>query len=157
MLDNPASPPVADPLEPLLAEAVALAAAYDRVVATQSGLAGRLRPLADDHRAHAAQLAQLIDRPVPPTPASASAPALGSATSGSATSGSATSGSAAAASSAAAAGSSAAIAHSLVQLGAAEQIAQRNAVSACRRAPADRAALIGSIAACRATHVEALR
>jgi len=42
-------------------------------------------------------------------------------------------------------------------LRAAEQTAQRNAVAACKVAPGDRVALVGSIAACRATHVEALR
>jgi hypothetical protein len=45
----------------------------------------------------------------------------------------------------------------LTGLRTAEQTAQRNAVTACKQAPADRAALIGSIAACRATHAEALR
>ena len=38
-----------------------------------------------------------------------------------------------------------------------EQAAQKSAVAACKQAPAARAALIGSIAACRATHAEALR
>jgi hypothetical protein len=42
-------------------------------------------------------------------------------------------------------------------LRAAEQAAQRTANTVCRRAAAARAALLGSIAACRASHAEALR
>jgi hypothetical protein len=45
----------------------------------------------------------------------------------------------------------------LAALRTAEQAAQKTAAAACRQAPAERAALVGSIAACRATHVEALR
>lgn len=51
----------------------------------------------------------------------------------------------------------ASIGSAATDLRTAEQTAQRNAVAACKAAPADRAALVGSIAACRATHVEALR
>ncbi|MEV6851107.1 hypothetical protein [Actinoplanes sp. NPDC051411] len=108
-------------VQPLLTEAVALAGAYDKAAA-QPGLAARLKPLADDHRAHASALAKLIGRSVP-----AAAPA--------------------------AVGSG----DVLAGLRTAEQTAQRNAVTACKQATADRAALIGSIAACRATHAEALR
>lgn len=42
-------------------------------------------------------------------------------------------------------------------LRAAVRAAQRTADTACRQAPAARAALVGSIAACRASHIEALR
>jgi hypothetical protein len=111
-----------DAVQPLLTEAVALAGAYDKAAAAQPDLAARLKPLADDHRAHAAALAKLIGRSVP----QAAPAALGS---GDVLSG----------------------------LRTAEQTAQRTAVTACKAAPADRAALIGSIAACRATHAEALR
>ena len=125
LFDHDSKPsPATDALLPLLTEAVGLAAAYDRAVAAQPGLAGRLTPLAADHRAHAAALAELIGEAVP----SASAPPT-----------------------AAGAGDV------LTQLRAAEQTAQRNAVTACKQAPSERAALIGSIAACRATHAEALR
>jgi hypothetical protein len=145
LFDHEAAPPLAtDPLEPLLTEAVALAAAYDRVVAAQPGLAGRLTPLAGDHRAHATELAELIGRPVPSAPALPASAQSGAAPSGPAPSGPAPSGPAPSA------------AEALRDLRAAEQIAQRNAVSACTQAPAGRAALIGSIAACRATHAEAL-
>ncbi|WP_203779851.1 hypothetical protein [Actinoplanes rishiriensis] len=119
-----APPPPPDPLLPVLTEALALAAAYDRAVVAQPGLAGRLTPLAEDHRAHAAELARIIDTPAP----SAAGPVP-----------------------------SAGAADLIADLRALEQAAQRNAVTACRTAPADRAALVGSIAACRATHAEALR
>jgi len=111
-----------DAVRPLLTEAVALAGAYDKAAAAQPGLAARLKPLADDHRAHAAALAKLIGKPVPPAGPAAVGPG-----------------------------------DVLAGLRAAEQTAQRNAVAACKAAPAGRAALIGSIAACRATHAEALR
>jgi hypothetical protein len=112
----------ADPVQPLLTEAVALAAAYDRAAATQPDLSTRLKPLADDHRAHASALAQLIGTKVPTAaPAATVSGDL------------------------------------LAGLRTAEQAAQRSAVAACKRAPGGRAALLGSIAACRATHAEALR
>jgi hypothetical protein len=116
--DQPSSP---DPLQHVLDEAVALAAAYDRAAANQPGLAKRLTPLAADHRAHITELTRAIGTPPP----SASAPGDAVAT--------------------------------LKSLRAAEQAAQKTANTACRQAPAARAALVGSIAACRATHAEALR
>ena len=109
-------------VQPLLTEAVALAGAYDKAAAAQPDLAARLKPLADDHRAHASALAKLIGKSVP----AADPAAVGSG-------------------------------DVLAGLRTAEQTAQRNAVTACKQAPPDRAALIGSIAACRATHAEALR
>jgi len=45
----------------------------------------------------------------------------------------------------------------VAELRAAEQAAQKTAAAACGTAPPERAGLAGSIAACRATHVEALR
>jgi hypothetical protein len=123
--DQPSSP---DPLQHVLDEAVALAAAYDRAAANQPGLAKRLTPLAADHRAHITELTRAIGTPPP----SASAPGP----------------------SAAAVGDAVA---TLKSLRAAEQAAQKTANTACRQAPAARAALVGSIAACRATHAEALR
>ena len=127
--DDPAPPAPPDPLQPLLDEALALAAAYDRAVVAQPGLAVRLTPLADDHRAHVTELARVIGR----TPPSASTPASGAGT------------------------PSAPAAQTIADLRAAERAAQRTAVAACEQAPAERAALVGSIAACRATHAEALR
>jgi hypothetical protein len=122
--EKSAPPPVPDPLQPLLDEALALAAAHDRAALAQPGLASRLTPLADDHRAHAEELAKLLGTTAS---AGAAAPAPSAAT------------------------------DVLAGLRAAEQAAQRSAVAACRTAPPDRAALVGSIAACRATHAEALR
>ncbi|WP_250027219.1 hypothetical protein [Paractinoplanes maris] len=128
--DDPEPPRVPDPLQPLLDEAIALAASYDRAIVTQPGLAARLAPLADDHRAHATELARLIGQALPST-GPASAPA--------------------------ASAPAEAAAQTVATLRAAEQAAQKSAVTACKAAPPERAALVGSIAACRATHAEALR
>ncbi len=128
--DGPEPAPAPDPLQPLLDEALALAAAHDRARLTQTALSARLTPLAEDHRAHAAALAQVIGSTPPSGPATAPA-------------------------SAAPAGGSAAA--TLAELRKAEQAAQKTAVAACRAATPDRAALVGSIAACRATHIDALR
>jgi hypothetical protein len=117
----------ADPLQPVLDEALTLAAAYDRAVAVQPGLATRLTALAADHRAHATELAAVIGETLPSVAPSASTAAAGDA------------------------------AGTIAALREAEQAAQKTAVAACRQAPATRAGLLGSIAACRATHAEALR
>ena len=122
--DKPAPAAAPDPLQPVLDEAVALAAAYDRAVAARPALAAKLTPLAADHRTHAADLAKLIGA----TPTMPSTPAPESAA-----------------------------ADPVAALRAAELAAQKTAVGACLAAPADRAGMVGSIAACRATHAEALR
>lgn len=122
---EPEPAPRPDAFQPLLDEALALAAAYDRVIAAKPALAVGLAPLAESHRAHAADLTRLIGAAVVSAAPSGSAPA-GSA-------------------------------DSLATLRKAEQAAQKTAIAACRSAPADRAMLAGSIAACRATHAEALR
>jgi len=116
-----------DPLQPLLDEALALATAYDRAAAARPALGARLAPLAADHRTHAADLAKLIG-----ATASASAAPSGPAV-------------------------ESAAADPVAALRTAELAAQRTAVAACLAAPADRAGMVGSIAACRATHAEALR
>jgi hypothetical protein len=115
-----------DALQPVLDEALALAAAFDQAALAAPDLAGRLTPLAADHRAHVTELSRVIGKPAPSPSAASTAPA----------------------------GDAAAL---LRQLRTAVQTAQRNAGTAGRQAPAARAALVGSIAACRATHVEALR
>ncbi|BEL11846.1 hypothetical protein Q0Z83_100370 [Actinoplanes sichuanensis] len=120
---EPAPPP--DAFQPLLDETLALAAAYDRVIVSQPALATRLTPLAEDHRAHAADLSRLIGAALVSAAPSASAPA--------------------------------APADSVATLRKAELAGQKTAAAACKAAPADRAMLAGSIAACRATHAEALR
>ena len=122
--DDPEPPPPPDALQPVLDEALALAAACDRLAAAEPDLAARLTPLAGDHRAHAAELARLIGAEIPSSAPSASAPAVGG---------------------------------SRAELRQAVQSAQRTATTAARQAPAERAALVGSIAACRATHAEALK
>ncbi|MEV0899051.1 hypothetical protein [Actinoplanes sp. NPDC049802] len=126
LLDRtPAPDPLPDPLQPLLDEALALAAAYDRVILADAALAARLTPLADDHRAHATELARVIGTTAPSAAPPASAPA--------------------------------GAADTTATLRKAEQAAQKTAMAACKAAPRERAGLAGSIAACRATHAEALR
>ena len=117
-------PPPPDALQPVLDEALRLAAGYDRAVVAEPGLADRLTPLADDHRAHAAELAKVIGATLPSVAPSASA---GSAE------------------------------QSVKAFRKAEQAAHKTAAAACRVAPGVRAGLVGSIAAARAAHAEALR
>nr|WP_030436037.1 hypothetical protein [Actinoplanes subtropicus] len=122
----PAATTAPDPLQPLLDEALALAAAYDRAVAAKPMLSARLAPLAADHRVHAADLAKLIG--TPSASAAPSGPVVENAS-----------------------------ADPVAALRTAELAAQKTAVAACLAAPPDRAGMVGSIAACRATHAEALR
>jgi hypothetical protein len=122
--DDPEPPPPPDPLQPVLDEALALAASCDRLALAEPGLAARLTPLAADHRAHATELSRLIGAQIPSTAPSAGSPAEGG---------------------------------SLSELRTAVRKGQRTATTAARQAPADRAALVGSIAACRATHAEVLK
>ncbi|GIF02873.1 hypothetical protein [Actinoplanes siamensis] len=117
--EPPAGP---DPLRPVLDEALALAAAYDRVVLADQTLSARLTPMSQAHRAHAAELARVIGTTLPsaaPTAAGAD--------------------------------------NTVAGLRTAELAAQKTAAAACKAAPAARAALVGSIAAARASHAEALR
>ena len=130
---DPEPPKAPDPLQPLLDEALALAAAYDRVTVTQPGLAVRLTSLADDHRAHAAELSRVIGTALPSGPAGTETTPAGAET------------------------APAEVKTAVADLRKAEQAAQKTATAACRQSPADRAGLAGSIAACRATHAEALR
>jgi hypothetical protein len=121
-------PPPPDALQPVLDEALRLAAGYDRAVAADPGLAERLTPIADDHRAHAAELARVIGATLPSV-APSTAPSTGT-------------------------GSGE---QSVKAFRKAEQAAHKTAAAACRVAPAVRAGLVGSIAAARAAHAEALR
>jgi hypothetical protein len=116
-----------DPLDPLLAATVRLAAEYDAAIAAQPELAERLTPLRDAHQAHAKALAQVIGRPASRLSPSTVANASASPTAGDA-------------------------ATTLAQLRAAEKAGQGEATAACLAAHADRAALLGSITAARATH-----
>ncbi|MFC4145436.1 hypothetical protein ACFO0M_04135 [Micromonospora mangrovi] len=128
LFDRNDKEPVPDPLEPLAAESGALEARHRAAIAADPSLTDRLTPIADAHRAHADELRRLIGRKAP-----SGAPA----------------GSPTAAPAADPAGL-------LAGLRQAEQAGRENAAKACAAAPAERAALLGSIAAARATHVEAL-
>jgi hypothetical protein len=122
---EPEPTPEPDPLQPLLDEARALAAAYDRAVVIQPDLAERLTPLAEDHRAHATELTRVIGAAVTSVaPSTSASPDAG---------------------------------QTVEDLRAAELKAQRTATLSARTVPSERAGLVGSIAACRATHAEALR
>ncbi|WP_436527047.1 hypothetical protein [Actinoplanes sp. HUAS TT8] len=123
--DDPEPPKGPDALQPVLTEALTLAAAYDRVILADQSLSARLTPLAQAHRAHAAELAKVIGTTLPSGAAAPSA-AVGTT-------------------------------DTVAGLRAAELAAQKTAVAACKAAPAARAALVGSIAAARATFAEALR
>lgn len=135
-----------DPLGPLYTETIALISTYDQaMVATPAlvPLAGQLR---EEHRQHAVALAALIGIAAPsispgPAPSGAVPPTPGATPAHPVPS----------ASPAAQTGAARAA------LSTAEKTAQRNAVAACLSAPAGRVAVLASIAACRATHVAALR
>jgi hypothetical protein len=128
LLDRQSDAP-ADPLVPLVTSAQDLAARYDAAILAHPHLADRLRPVADAHRAHAAELARVARVTPPPATASSS-----------------TGGPAAADDKSV-----------LAQLRAAEQEGREAGWQACLAAPADRAALLGSIAAARTSHLEVLR
>jgi len=133
--DRPGSGPTAqwhpapDALLPLLAATVALRDRYGEVLAAFPALQGRLGPLKDDHAQHVVALAREIGiSEEGPFPApSASGGAL-STEQGAA----------------------------LTELAGLEKQGRADAEGACLAAPSYRAALLGSIAACRAGHIEIL-
>lgn len=119
-----------DPLEPLLAATLVLADRYQAALAVTPRLAPRLAPILAAHRAHAATVAAMIGaRPASATPVT---------TAGTPTPGSSD-------------------ADLLAGLASAERDGYEQAVAACLAAPAARAAVLGSIAAARASFREALR
>lgn len=118
--------PVPDPLAPLLAGTLELAAQYRAAAAAQPQLAGRLTPIAETHDAHARELARVIG---------ATSPTGNPGTTASAGAGSAS---------------------TLTDLREAEQRGRDAAVAACLAAPPHRVALLGSIAAARSCHLEVL-
>ncbi|QLQ40343.1 hypothetical protein [Micromonospora robiginosa] len=128
LLDRDDEPSPPDTLEPLVTEALALEARHRAAAGATPALAGRLTPIADAHRAHADELRRVIGRPAPSGTPSAT-PSDPPATDPDAV---------------------------LAGLRKAEQQGRTNAAKACAGAPAERAALLGSIAAARATHAEAL-
>jgi hypothetical protein len=119
-----------DPLSALRTATLRLAGLYEATIAAQPTLASRLGPLYDDHRAHAAALARELA-----LPADSNAPTPGGR---------------------ADTDSSGGPADALAALLAAEKAAVTEATDACLAAPDWRVPLLGSIAACRASHVEAL-
>ena len=137
LFGEPDPPPEPDPLEPLRAQTQALADQYSAAITAAPDLAERLTPLRDAHLSHVTELTKIIGTPPPSAPAS---PAAGSSGAGSPGQ-----------------GSPADPAAIIAALRTAEEAGQRDAVAACLAAPGPRAALVGSIAACRSTHLEVLK
>lgn len=131
---DPPPPAPPDPLAPLLAGTAELISRYDAALAAHPDLAPRLDPIRAAHQAHLTELAALIGTPAPGTPA----PGGGTATSSPD-------------------GEPADARGTLTALRTAEAGGRQAAVTACLAAPADRTALLGSMAAARASHTEALR
>lgn len=129
LLDGQPEPdPTPDPLAPLITGALDLADRYASAITAGPGLADRLTPIAQAHREHAAELARVTGATLPSgSPGPTASPATGTP------------------------------AQLLATLRTAEQQGRDAAVQACAVAPAERAALLGSIAAARATHLEALK
>ncbi|WP_433084380.1 hypothetical protein ACQP1P_07480 [Dactylosporangium sp. CA-052675] len=136
--ENPKDPPfdpTGDALMPLLTRAVALRDRYGEALTAFPALQDRLGPLKDDHEQHVVALAREIGLPERgPFPAA--------------------SGSAAAPPSAGPLPGDQAAA--LAELAKLEKDGRQDAETACLAAPSYRAALLGSIAACRAGHAEVL-
>jgi hypothetical protein len=136
--DDPPEPkydPTGDALMPLLTRAVALRDRYAAVLAALPALQDRLGPLKDDHDQHVVALAREIGLPEQgPFPAPSGSPDV--------------------------AGSAAPVpdeqSAALTELAKLEKDAREDAEGACLAAPSYRAALLGSIAACRAGHQEVL-
>jgi hypothetical protein len=128
--EPPAAAPGVDPLDGLRTATAALADRYDATIRRHANLEARLRPLLNNHRAHL----EALDRQIVGTPSASVAPSI----SGSAP------------------GVPATPAAAVAALLAAEKSALPSVAAACLDGPSWRAALLGSIAAARATHVEAL-
>jgi hypothetical protein len=133
--EEPAPPP--DVLLPLLHRTVALRDRYAEVLTAFPALQDRLRPLKDNHAQHVIALAREIG-----VPENGPFPAAG----GSVDPGEAPSTALPSEQSAA-----------LSDLAGREKQARADAEAACLAAPSYRAALLGSIAACRAGHQEVLK
>jgi|GEM_PF-849791 len=146
---EPEPEPEPDPLAGLLAATLDLVARYDAAMTTTAELGPLLAPVVATHRTHAEELSRLtgIALPAPTTADPGGQPsAPGSAVpSGTATPGTGTS------------APPVDRAAALTALRSAEEAAAAEAAAACHTAAADRAALLGSIAAARACHLEVLR
>ncbi|PZG14191.1 hypothetical protein C1I95_22300 [Micromonospora craterilacus] len=131
LFDRDDEPPEPDPHAPLVDESLRLAAGLRAAATADPDLAGRLVPLAEAHEAHATELARVIGTATPSgTAAPSASPSEAPPADRAAT---------------------------LTALRQAERAGRDTATQACAAASAERAALLGSIAAARATHLEALR
>lgn len=129
LLDRePDQPPPPDPLLPLAADAGRLASLHRSAATDLPERAATLTAIADAHDAHARELSRIMATPAP-SPAAPSASAAPSSTPE----------------------------ERIEALRVAEKAAYDLAVQACLRTPSHRAPLVGSIAAARATHLEALK
>jgi len=129
LLDRePDEPPPPDPLLPLADEAVRLAAVHRLAATDFPERAATLTPIAEAHDAHARELSRIMATPAPSPAASASAGA-----------------------------EAGTVEDRIEALRVAEKAGYEAAIQACLATPAHRAALVGSIAAARATHLEALK
>ncbi|NJC81732.1 hypothetical protein HC030_04015 [Planosporangium mesophilum] len=122
----PRERPAPDPLNPFYLDTLALARRYDATITAVPGLAERLGPLRDAHHAHAQALVREMGPGLNQPSATPSETAPADQTA------------------------------ALAALLAAEKEASAAARETCLTAPSYRAALLGSIAAARASHVEAL-
>jgi hypothetical protein len=135
------SPPPPDPLTEDLAAERQLLGSYQATIARHPSLAKRLTPLRSDHGAHVAALERELGlAPSTPTAAPSATASTGSPTPSPSPDESAV---------AAVPGTPAA---ALNALRAAERAAARARSAACLTAPAARATLLASIAACEASH-----
>ncbi|GIJ77075.1 hypothetical protein Xph01_15070 [Micromonospora phaseoli] len=130
LLDRDEQPPQPDALTPLIDEALRLAAGLRAAATAHPELTDRLVPLAESHEAHAAELTRVVGGPTATPSGSAVSPSSAPSADRSAT---------------------------LTALRQSERAGRDAATRACATAPAERAALLGSVAAARATHLEALR
>ena len=148
--------PAPDRLLPLLAATIALVERYDATIKAVPSLADRLTPLRDDHKAHVVALARELglDEQAPlagvtippaPTPSVSGVPSTGPTSPRPANP------------SRSAFTPPSDPAAALGVLAGDEKSAQAAAETECLAAPSYRAALLGSIAACRASHREALQ
>jgi len=114
-------------LDGFLAATVAMGDLYTDTITAQPALAPTLTPLRDAHQAHASALAGAMGREVPAAPATTAAPDPSDPTAARAA------------------------------LTAAESTGRDEAVTACLASAPRLAALLGSIAAARASHLEVLK
>ncbi|HLU45255.1 MAG TPA: hypothetical protein VKZ67_09595 [Natronosporangium sp.] len=125
------SPP--DPLEPLLAATSTLVSRYEQAIAEVPALADRLTPLLATHQEHVRVIRAMIGRPEPSATPDGMQWVEPSET------------------------AERSEEDVLAELRAAEEAGQQAATDACLAAPPDRAPLLGSIAAARASHQVVLR